>query len=246
MDRLIYIAGSGAKHVLEKQATTANNLANASTTGFRAQIDSFRAVPVQEEGVLPTRAFVVDSTAGANFSSGAMQQTGRNLDVAVERKGWFAVRATDGNEAYTRNGSFALSDTGLLQTTSGQVVMGEGGPITVPQGTAISIAKDGTVVAMDLAGKPTANVLGRLKLVNPGDGNMTRREDGLFGIKDGSPAQMDPTVTVVSGAVEGSNVSVVDEMVSMISQGRQFEMQMKLLTTAESDAAKASQILSLS
>lgn len=245
MDRMIYIAGSAAKQTLEKQATTSNNLANASTTGFRAQIDSFRAAPVKAEGALPTRAFVADATVGFNASGGAIQHTGRELDVAITGPGWFAVQASDGSEAYTRNGAFAISENGTLQTQSGQTVVSESGAITVPAGTAVSIGKDGTITAIDQSGKPTANVLGRLKLVNPQNSDMSRREDGLFGLKGGGTADPDPAVSIVSGALEGSNVNVVSEMVAMIDQGRQFEMQMKLLTTAEADAAKASQLLSL-
>jgi flagellar basal-body rod protein FlgF len=121
MDRLIYTAASGAKHILEQQATTSNNLANLGTTGFRAQLDTFRAVPVQGEG-LPTRAFVVDNTVGADLSAGALQATGRDLDVAVKGKGWIAVQMADGTEAYTRNGSLQLSQNGILQTSTGQTL----------------------------------------------------------------------------------------------------------------------------
>jgi flagellar basal-body rod protein FlgF len=118
MDRLIYTAGSGAKHILEQQATTSNNMANLNTTGFRAQLDTFRAVPVQSEG-LPTRTFVVNNTVGADFSSGPLQLTGRDLDVAIKGPGWIAVQNADGSEAYTRNGALQMSPNGVLTTTSG-------------------------------------------------------------------------------------------------------------------------------
>ena len=246
MDRLIYTAMTGAKHVLEQQATTAHNLANATTTGFRAQLDSFRAVPVISDG-LPTRAFVVDSTVGSDFTPGAIQQTGRDLDVAVQGKGWIAVETEGGAEAYTRNGSLKLSENGVLQTQSGLNVLGEGGPISIPPDVSLAIAKDGTVSAIPKTGSASAvSILGRIKLVNPPDAALVRGDDGYFRTKDGSAADADPNVTLVGGALEGSNVSVVEAMVSMISLGRQFEMQMKLLQNAENNATKASQLLSMS
>src|SRR3954470_346860 len=144
MDRLIYTVASGTKHILEQQATTSNNLANVSTTGFRAQFDTFRAVPVQSEG-LPTRAFVVDNTVGADFTSGPLQVTGRDLDVAIKGKGWIAVQTADGGEAYTRNGALQVSPNGILTTQNGQTVAGEGGPISIPPNTTVSVGSDGSV-----------------------------------------------------------------------------------------------------
>lgn len=246
MDRLIYTAMTGAKHILEKQATTSHNLANATTTGFRAQLDSFRAVPVVG-AELPTRAYVVDATVGADFRAGAIQQTGRELDIAVQGQGWVAVQLEDGSEAYTRNGSLKLSENGLLQTQSGLNIQGDGGPITVPPDVAVTIAKDGTVSAIANGAKPGAtNVLGRIKLVNPEESTLTRGDDGLFRLKSGTPADASASVALIGGALEGSNVNVVDEMVNMISLARQFEMHMSLLKNAENNASKASQLLSLS
>jgi flagellar basal-body rod protein FlgF len=246
MDRLIYTAASGAKHILEQQATTSNNLANVSTTGFRAQIDTFRAVQVQSEG-LPTRAFVVDNTVGADFSSGPLQVTGRDLDVAVKGRGWLAVQMADGTEAYTRNGALQMSPNGVLQTGSGLTIQGEGGPITVPPDVTVSVGNDGTISTIATTMPPgPSTVLGRLKLVNPGDADLVRGDDGLFRMKDGSAAQADPAVTLAHGALEGSNVSAVDSMVQMITLARSLETQMSMLKNAENNAAKATQILALS
>lgn len=245
MDRIVYTAMSGARHILEKQATVSHNLANASTTGFKAQIDSFRAVPVLNSD-MPTRAFVTDSTVGTDFSSGAIQQTGRDLDVAVQGKGWFAVQLPDGGEAYTRAGSLKTDENGVLQTQSGATVLGDGGPITIPPGVTVAIAKDGTVSSMETGFKPGAtNVLGRIKLVNPPEENIVRGDDGLFRLKDGSTADADANVTLAGGALETSNVNVVDAMVDMISLARQFELQMNMLKNAESNDTKAAQLLSL-
>jgi flagellar basal-body rod protein FlgF len=244
MDRLIYTAMTGAKHILDQQATTAHNLANATSTGFKAQVDSFRAVPVISEG-LPTRAFVVDATVGADFNPGPIQATNRDLDVAIQGKGWLVVQRADGSEGYTRNGSLKVSENGVLQTATGLTVVGDGGPISIPPDVTISIAKDGTVSSVANGTLPgPSNAIGRLKLVNPPEADLTRATDGLFTTKNGS-AEVDAEVNLVSGALESSNVNVVDAMVTMISLARQFETQMKLIQSAENNANKASQLLSM-
>ncbi|MDB5754017.1 MAG: flgF [Massilia sp.] len=246
MDRLIYTAASGAKHILEQQATASHNLANVSTTGFRAQVDSFRAVPVQGDG-LPTRAFVVDSTVGADFSSGPLQMTGRDLDVAVKGQGWLAVQMPDGSEAYTRNGALQMNENGVLQSAGGFTIAGDGGPITVPPDVTVAIGGDGTISSIETTTKPGApTVLGRLKLVNPPEADLVRGDDGLFRLKSGAPAPADPAVAVAGGALEGSNVNPIDSMVNMIGLARSFEMQMSMMKNAENNAAKATQILALS
>lgn len=245
MDRLIYTAMTGAKQIMEQQATTSHNLANVSTSGFRAQFDTFRAVPVVGPG-LPTRAFVVDSTVGSDFSAGTIQQTGRTLDLAIEGKGWLAVEKPDGSEAYTRAGSMKINENGVLQTASGLNVLGDSGPITIPPDVKITIAPDGTISQVDAGPNPGATIdLGRLKLVNPDEANLVRGDDSLFVPKDGEPQEADANVRVISGALEGSNVNVVDAMVNMIALARQFEMHMSMLKNAENNAAKASELLSM-
>jgi flagellar basal-body rod protein FlgF len=245
MDRLIYTAMTGAKHILEQQATTSHNLANATTSGFRAQIDSFRAVPIISEG-LPTRAFVVDTTVGTNFAPGAIQHTGNELDVAVHGKGWISVQLEDGSEAYTRSGNLKINENGQLQTQSGVNVMGDGGPISVPPDTVVAIAKDGTVSGISQNTTPSiVTAIGRLKLVNPPDTDLVRGDDGLFRSKDGNPFESDENVVVIGGAVESSNVNIAEAMVNMITLARNFELNMSLLKNAESNDSKASQILSL-
>lgn len=245
MDRLIYTAMSGAKQILQQQATTSHNLANVSTTGFRAQLDTFRAVPVVSDG-LPTRAFVVDSTVGSDFRAGPIQHTGRSLDLAVQGPGWFAVERADGSEGYTRSGSLRINENGVLQTEGGLNVLADGGPITIPPDVHISFAKDGTISSVDAGTTPGATIeIARLKLVNPDEANLVRGTDGLFVTKDGAAVDADAAVGVISGAVEGSNVNVVDAMVSMISLARQFELNMNMLKHAESNAAKATEFLAL-
>lgn len=246
MDRLIYTAMTGASQVLQQQAAVSENLSNASTPGFRAVLSTFRAVPLVGEG-LPTRTFVVDSTPGSDLTPAAFQPTGRQLDVAVNGEGWIAVQGADGKEAYTRNGSFQITPNGVLQTRTGLNVVGDAGPITIPPDTEITFAKDGTIstVPTDPAQATSAVVVGRLKLVNPPQAQMERGGDGLFRQKSGAVAGADEKVEVVPGNLENSNVNTVEAMVSMISLARKFDMQMKMLQSADSNAQKASQVLSV-
>ncbi len=245
MDRLIYTAMTGAKHVFMQQAGTANNLANASTIGFKAQEHRFRAVPVVSEA-MPTRAFVVDASVSDVFDEGPLMFTGRNLDVAVQGRGWLAVQLPDGSEAYTRAGSLDTDVTGQLVTKSGYAVVGDGGPINVPPDNNIEIAPDGTVSVVPTFGTPNnANAIGRIKLVNPPEADMVRGPDGLFRQRNGQPAAGDETVKLASGTLEGSNVNVTDAMVNLISLSRQFELQIKMLQTADQNAQRADQLLSL-
>jgi len=242
MDRMIYTAMSGAKSMMQRQDVLANNLANISTPGYRAETVAFRVAPLQGDGLL-TRAFSAESTPGADLTPGVVTTTGNPLDVAVVGQGWLTVQSGDGTEAYTRNGGLMLDDQGVLKTLNGQTVLGDGGPISVPPGNAVTIAADGTVSGTPLGGGKNAIALGRLKLVNPPATGLTRGGDGLFRMKDGSAAELDPAVRVSSGAIESSNVNAVDAMTGMIALARQFEMQMKLLQTAESNARKGAQVL---
>ena len=238
MDRMIYLSMSGAKATMQRQDTLANNLANVSTPGFRAELQAFRAVPVQGSGA-STRVYALETTTGYDATAGAITSTGRNLDVAARGNAWFAVQALDGTEAYTR-GSLDVSADVTLTTRSGLPVMGDGGPLQVPPNAAVSIGSDGTVSAKGVDGKNTS--IGKLKLVTP-ETSLTRGEDGLFRGADGDLGA-DDTARVQDGALEGSNVSPVETMVSMISAARQFEAQMKMIQTAEANEKAAGQLLS--
>jgi flagellar basal-body rod protein FlgF len=249
MDRMIYVAMTGAKHTLGQQATVSNNLANANTTGYRAENNMLRAVPVFSD-TLATRAFVVDSSAGSDFRPGTLQETGRDLDVAVEGKGWIAVQLENGQEAYTRNGNLQVSANGILQTRNGMNIMGDGGPIAIQPNSTITIAKDGTVSTVPFRpGSNESNVVitaGRIKLVDLPEGQLARGPDGLFRLNAVRPPEASLDVTLVSGMLEGSNVNVVDALVDMISLSRQFETHMKLLQNAEGNAQRAGSLLSMS
>jgi flagellar basal-body rod protein FlgF len=242
VDRLIYTAMTGAKYLLERQATLAHNLANASTTGFRADTVGLRAVPTtgQQSG---TRVFTVETTTGSDFASGPMQSTSRDLDVAVQGPGWLAVQGSDGTESYTRNGSLQVGPDGTLQLSSGQQVQGTGGPITMPSDAqSVLVAPDGTITVKAASSKlPTT--IGQLKLVNPPESDLTKGLDGMFRLKSGDPAEADANVRVAGGTLEGSNVNVVESMVGMIGAARQFELQMKMLSTAEQNEQKAGTVL---
>lgn len=245
MDKLIYTAMTGAAQTMSRQASVAHNLANAETSGYRAEEHRLRAVQLRSES-LPTRAFVVDASVANDFTPGPMQQTGRVLDVALHGKGWFALAMPDGSEAYTRNGSFEVSENGTLQTRSGIPVQGDGGPIAIPPDNEITIAADGTLSALPRGNDQKAIVvIGRLKLVNPPEADLVRGGDGLFRLAAGGEAETDGNVRVASGYIEGSNVNVVDQMVAMISLARQFEMQVQMLRNAEENDRAAAQLLSI-
>jgi flagellar basal-body rod protein FlgF len=243
MDRLIYTSMSGAKYLLERQATLANNLANAGTTGFRADTVGLRAVPtVSAQG--GTRVFTVETTTGADFSQGPMTATGRSLDVAVQGEGWLAVQANDGTEAYTRNGALQVGADGTLQLPNGLQVQGTGGPITLPaDAQSILIAADGSI-SVKAASSKSPSTVGQLKLVNPPATDLVKGSDGLFRMRSGADAEADANVKVVGGTLEGSNVNVVEAMVGMIAAARQFEMQMKMLDTAQQNDQKSSSVIS--
>lgn len=245
MDRLIYTAMSGAKQTLEQQAAVSNNLANVSTPGFRAQINMFRAVPVVGN-TNPTRAFTLASTPGADLKAGPLNYTGRVLDVAIKGNGWLAVQTPDGGEAYTRAGALQVGADGQVLTPSGLPVLGQGGPLTVPPGSELTIASDGTITARGPG--ETANGLanvGKLRLVSLTGDQVERGDDGLFRLKQGvQPPEPDADIRIVSGAVEGSNVNPVEAMVDMIANGRRFEMQMKMIQGADGNEQRANQLLS--
>jgi len=240
MDRMIYLSMSGAKAALQRQDVLANNLANVSTVGFRGELAAFRAVPVEGTGA-STRVYALESTIGANQQPGAVQATGRGLDVALKGNAWLAVQALDGTEAYTRAGALDVSTEGQLVTRNGLTALGDGGPISVPANSEIEIASDGSISAKTAGGRPS--IIGRLKLVTPeSSSTLTRGTDGLFRAE--SDLSADATARLQSGALEGSNVSAVETMVAMIAAGRQFEQQMKLLQTAEKQEQVASKLLS--
>lgn len=248
MDNLLYIAASGAKENMNSLAIRSNNLANANTIGFKADFEQARAMQVYGDG-LPSRVFALTENPGQNLEQGSLMTTGRDLDVAVDGDGWFAVKDSNGKEAYTRSGSLKLSPQGLLQTSSGQNVVDDAGnPITLPLPLEkIEINRDGTVTGRPQGAEPNAlEEYQRIKLVKTNNRQMTKGDDGLFRRIDGQNVASSAQVSLVSGSLEGSNVNVVDEMTNLIRLQRQFETQVKMMQTAEKNDEAQTQLLRMS
>ena len=246
MDRMLYVAMSGAKQTALAQAVNSNNLANANTTGFREDLAAFRSMPVFGAGA-PTRVYAMTENPGVNLESGAIQATGRDLDMAIQGKGWIAVQAPDGQEAYTRAGNLRIESGGLLVTESGYPVMGNGGPIAIPQAESLEIGVDGTITIRGIGEFANSlTVVDRIKLVNPDGAELIKGKDGLMRLKDGFEADADASVRLASGALETSNVNTVDAMVNMIALARQYEAQVKMMKAAGEMASKSNELLSLS
>jgi len=245
IDRIAYTAMTGAKHTMGQLGNTAHNMANVHTPGFREMVTAFRAVPLEGEQA-DSRAFVVDSTPTAMFNPGPIETTDNPFDFAIQGGGFFAVRRADGSEAYTRNGRFFRDETGILKIGRDIAVVGDSGNVIVPTGAELEMNRDGTVWVRE-NGEQTLNQIGQIKLVNPNIRDLVRAEDGLFELpKDQPPAQPDPSVRVVQGSYETSNVSTAASMVQMINQQRMFELNMKIITTAEQNARQSNMLMTAS
>jgi flagellar basal-body rod protein FlgF len=227
--QLFYVALTGLGATMDQMTATANNLANASTTAFKAQQPVFKAQPFYGQG-LPDRVDVASTENSANFKAGPIEQTGRNLDVAVAGDGWIGVQASDGSTALTRNGSLSVASTGILQTSDGTPVLGRGGaPISLPPLQSVTIGQDGTISGV-LSGQPPDQIstLNRIMLANPSVKQLSRRSDGLFQDNGGTPVA-DAKVALQVGALEGSNADSVSMMMNMIETTRSFQMQTDLM-----------------
>jgi len=244
MDKMIYLAMSGAKEIMLRQSTNNHNLANLNTTGFKADLDSFKSLPVYGPGH-PSRVYVEDTRAGVDLSSGQLLSTGRDLDIAVNGEGYIAIQDRDGSEGYSRAGDLQITSAGLLQNGAGYPIMGNGGPIAIPPFEKIEIGKDGTITIQPL-GQSVTNlaVIDRIKLVKPDPAALEKADTGVLHMKDGE-AEPDAAVTLATGVLETSNVNSVEALVNMIELSRQFEMQVKMMKTAEDNDTAASKLLQL-
>jgi flagellar basal-body rod protein FlgF len=243
MDRMLYVAMSGAKETLYAQANNNNNLANVSTTGFRGDLQQFRSMPVFGPGH-PTRVYAMSERPQTDFNEGSIIQTGKDLDIAVNGEGWIAVQGRDGTEGYTRAGDLRIDENGVLMTGAGLVVLGEGGPIAIPPADSVAIGADGTLSVRPAGALPTElAVLDRIKLVNPPRDQLEKGLDGLIRVKGGVAAEADANVRVVQGAIEGSNVNPSSALVKMIELSRRFELQVKMMRTSDETAERAASIL---
>ena len=246
MDKMLFTAMSGLKQLLRSQADNAHNLANVATIGFKAELQHFVHKDVQGAG-FPTRSFSVMEKTGINFAEGSHSHTGRDLDVAIKGKGFLAVQSASGDEAYSRAGSLQINANGLLSTSSGELVLGNGGPVSIPPSSKIQIGGDGTISVIPTGQQSNSiAVIDRIKLVKPDETQMQKGKDGLFYMNDGSTADAAADVNIVSGYLEGSNVNVIDAMVSMIELSRNYELQSKMMKSAKENDSTSTKLLTLS
>ncbi len=246
MDKMLYVAMTGASQNALAQKAHANNLANISTSGFQRDLEQARSMPVFGDS-FPARAYAMTERPATDFSPGALQETGRDLDIAVGGDGFIAVQAPDGSEAYVRTASLNIDGVGVLRAGNGMPVMGNGGPIAVPPEQKVEIGQDGTISIRAMGEGPRVMAeVDRIKLVNPDLKNMTKGLDGLIHTKSGQPADADASVQVVSGFLEASNVNAVEEMTSVLALARQFELHVKMMNTAKEGDEAMARVLQIS
>jgi flagellar basal-body rod protein FlgF len=246
MDRSLFIVMNGAKQTMLAQTANANNMANSQTTAFKSDFEQFRAMPAFGPG-FPTRVYTMAERPGTDFSTGTIQTTGRDLDVAIDGKGWLAVKAADGSEAYTRAGDLKITPQGLLQNGAGLSVLGEtGNPIVIPPMRKLEVGSDGTLSIIPQGANSAATVIvDRIKLVNPDAGSLEKRSDGLIHLKPGAVSVPDPNVKIVQGSLESSNVNIMSALVDMIELSKNFELQVKAMKSADDNAAATSKLMQL-
>lgn len=246
MDRLVYVAMTGAKQAAQAMTTVSHNLANVATTGFRADLQAFSSRPVEGPG-LPTRVNAVAESQGWDQRPGTLVATGRDLDVAISGAGWLTVQLPDGGEAYTRAGDLRVTSSGTLETGSGHVVLGNNGPVTLPEYQTVFIGGDGSItIVPDGQKASTTTQVNRLKLVDPPAEELVKGADGLMRKVDGGNAAADAGVTLASGHLELSNVNAAEALVEMIQLSRQFELQVKAISDAEKNEQASTALLRMS
>lgn len=245
MDRVLYVVANGGKQLMHAQALNSHNLANANTVGFQQDLANFRTQLIAGPGV-ETRAFATTEGVGVTFDKGTIQTTDRPLDVAVNGDGWIAVQAPDGSEAYTRAGNLHVNINGQLMTGADHPVLGDAGPIVIPEYEHLDVGTDGTISIRPIGQQAnTVSEVGRIKLVSPDHASLVKGDDGLLRTRDNVPAEPATEATLVSGALESSNVNSIEAMVNMIALARQFEVQVKIMKTAEDNEASAARIMDL-
>jgi flagellar basal-body rod protein FlgF len=240
---MLYVAMSGASQNTLAQKAHANNMANVTTTGFQRDLEQARSMPVFGD-TYATRAYAMSERPATDFSAGAMQETGRDLDVAVGGDGFIAVQTPDGKEAYVRTASMNVDAMGVLRAGNGLPVMGNSGPIAIPPGEKIEVGSDGTISIRGMGETPNAVAqVDRIKLVNPPTSGLTKGVDGLIHTTSGQPAVADANVKVESGFLEASNVNAVEEMTAVLALSKQFELHIKMMTTAKEDDESMARVL---
>ncbi len=245
MDRMLYISMNAAQQTMLAQATNSNNLANVNTNGFRADFEQFRSMPVFGEG-MPSRVYSMTERPQTDYQQGPLQSTGRELDIAIHGDGFLAVQGKDGREGYTRAGDLHVTANGQLVTGTGLAVMGEGGPVAIPPAEKIEIGNDGTISVRPLGARANElAIVDRIKMVKPELTNLVKDSDGLMRMQDGTAAPLDATVSLISGTLESSNVNAVGALVNMIELQRQYEMQIKMMSSAEENSAASARLLQM-
>ena len=245
MDRLIYTALSGMRGAMSRQTATANNLANANTVGFRAEMQAARSLWVRGDG-FEARAPVSQEVTGADMSAGSINHTGRDLDVAMTGDALLAVQAEDGSEAYTRRGDLQVAASGVLTTGDGRPVLGDGGPITIPPADSIRIADDGAIWIVPAGGDASnPQQVDRLKLTSPTGSHIAKGLDGLFRVQGGGALPSDPTAHVIPASLESSNVNTSQTLIDMIEASRSWDMQLQLVTSARDLDTSATDLMRL-
>ncbi|MGI1677412.1 MAG: flagellar basal body rod protein FlgF [Cellvibrionaceae bacterium] len=247
MDRALYVAMTSAKNTMMAQTIHSNNLANVNTQGFKADFAQARATGVYYGDGFPTRAFSQTENPATDFSQGTAISTGRDFDVTIESSGFIAVQAPDGTEAYTRNGHMFVDTFGVLRTGENLPVLGNGGPIALPEYQKAEIGSDGSISVVVKGEAPeTMAAIDRMKLVNPDETQMVKSPDGLYRLKDNAIAEEDVNVRVMSGFLEDSNVNAVDELTNILSLSRQYEMSVKLMQTIDQTSEASTKLLQIS
>lgn len=247
MDKALYIAMTGAKHNMMAQTVHANNLANLNTTGFRSDFAQARSMAVYYGEGQPTRAYALTESPATDFQQGPLINTGNEMDLAISGPGFIAVQAPDGTEAYTRAGNLSIDANGVLRTSNGLAVLGNGGPITFPPLEKLEIGSDGTLSMVAQGQGPEAMVeINRIRLVNPDLQTIEKGEDGLFRQRDGLAAPVAAEVRVMGGFLEGSNVNAVSAFTDILSLSRQYEMQVKFMKTVEENSSASARLLQMS
>jgi len=235
---------TGAKQIMQAQAVNNNNIANANTTGFRADAVSFTSNPIYGPGYA-SRVNAVAGDAGVDFASGVLSSSNRPLDIAVNGKGFIAVQGANGKEAYTRAGDLRVTADGMVVTATGLQVLSETGPLQVPPATQTTIGGDGTVSVVPLGLSPAAqSQVDRVKLVNPPTSTLQKGPDGLLYLKSGGKAPTDEAVTLSSGVLESSNVNAAMSLVNMIELQRLYEFQIKSINSTDQNEQSAERLMS--
>nr|WP_281392655.1 flagellar basal body rod protein FlgF [Sphingomonas abaci] len=244
---MVYTAATGLRAHMAAQAAIANNMANGSTTGFRADRVVFDRIelkggPAQIAARMPTAEEVTD----ADRTAGAIQQTGRPLDVAVSGDAWIAVQAADGQEAYTRRGDLEIAPSGVLQTGDGHIVMGQSGPITLPPASSVSIGADGSITIVPQGADATqTQIVDKLKLASAKGTDTVKGLDNLLYVRGGGTLPEDLDARVQGGALEGSNVNMTQALVDMIENQRSYEVTANLMKSAKDMDESSTSLLRL-